>query len=322
MSLSEHEAVDTILATLDKAEKGEAQAAEQQTPETASQEPEQIDQVENTAVEAVEQAEQPAIEPPPTWKAELKDDWKNLDRSWQEKLAQWERERNQGVNSKLNESAEAKKAAEAAIQATAQERQRYEQQLTTLIQQATAMDPVLSHAAKMSQADWARLWQENPGQAGAFRQEVESRVATIQTWHQERQRLASEQIRTIQAKAEAEIAERIPEWKDEAKRAALKTDIAKSLTTDYGFKPEELTTVLDPRHVQVALDAMRYRQMMAAQQSAQAKRVQAPAPKVVKPGSAQDGKQGESQRVKALKSRALRTGKESDAVNAVLAAIG
>ena len=63
-------------------------------------------------------------------------------------------------------------------------------------------------------------------------------------------------------------------------------------------------------------------EMVAAQQSAQAKRVQAPAPKVVKPGNAQDGKQGESQRVKALKSRALRTGKESDAVNAVLAAIG
>ena len=321
MSLSEHEAVDTILATLDKAEKGEAQAEQQTTPETASQEAEQTETVENE-VEAVEQAEQPAIEPPPTWKAELKDDWKNLDRSWQEKLAQWETERNQGVNSKLNESAEAKKAAEAAIQATAQERQRYEQQLTTLIQQATALDPVLSHAAKMSQADWARLWQENPGQAGAFRQEVESRVATIQTWHQERQRLAYEQIRTIQAKAEAEIAERIPEWKDEAKRTALKTDIAKSLTTDYGFKPEELTMVLDPRHVQVALDAMRYRQMMAAQQTAQAKRAVATAPKVVKPGAAQDGPKGDSQRVKALKQRALRTGKEQDAINAVLAAIG
>ena len=320
--MDDHETLTTIMATLDKAEKDEGQAAQQEAPETVSQEQEPVEQVENTEVEAVEQAEQPAIEPPPTWKAELKDDWKNLDRSWQEKLAQWETERNQGVNSKLNESAEAKKAAEAAIQATAQERQRYEQQLTTLIQQVTALDPVLSHASKMTAADWATLWQQHPGQAGAFRQEVESRVATIQSWHQDRQRLASEQVRTLQAKAEADLAERIPEWKDEAKRTALKTDIAKSLTTDYGFKPEELQSVLDPRHVQVALDAMRYRQMMAAQQSAQAKRVQAPAPKVVKPGSAQDGKQGESQRVKALKSRALRTGKESDAVNAVLAAIG
>jgi len=42
---------------------------------------------------------------------------------------------------------------------------------------------------------------------------------------------------------------------------------------------------------------------------------------VVKPGGAQDGKV-ESERVKALKQRALRSGKEDDAVAAVLAAIG
>lgn len=315
MEISEHEGVESILSTLDKDE-APAQTEQPSAPETASEQVEQTEPTEHEEVEAVEQAA-PAIEPPPTWKAELKTRWKDIPEDLQPILAQWETERHNGVNSKLNESAEARKSADAEKQAAVQERQRYAQQLETAIQQTISFDPVLSHASKLTAADWDNLYRENPAQAAHLKHQIETRVSQVQQWESQRQQLAKEQARTMHTQAESVLTEKIPEWRDEAKRGELTSSLTKMLQQDYGFKADELNSVLDPRHVLVARDAMLYRQMMKARQTVQTKRVEV-APKVVKPGSAQASR-GDSQRVNALKQRAMRTGKDDDVLAALMA---
>jgi len=312
VSLEDNETEATILSKIDQME-AEATGT---PPEASPEEPEgQVEQQEQ-----VEQAEEPAIEPPPTWKAELKDKWSALPRDLQQSLAQWETERNQGFNSKLNESAEAKKVAETVKAQAEQERQRYAQQLDSLIQQATALDPVLAQASKMTAQDWEQAWKTNPAETGLFKQQVENRIGQIQAWQSQQQQLKEQQLAQLQSAEHQKLLSKVPEWSDETKRTQLEGDLSKTLKDVYGFTPPEIAKVYDHRHVLVALDAMRYRQMMAAKDTAQTKKV-VPVQKVVKPGAAQD-QRGESPRVKALKQRAQRSGRMEDQVNAVLAAIG
>ena len=319
MDLNESQALDAILEKIP--DEPEAPTAESSAPETASEQAQQQETETEVEQERVEPETSPAIEPPLTWKAELKARWKDIPHDLQPQLAQWETERNQGVNARLNESAEAKKAAEAIKVQAEQERQRYAQTLDTLIQQAISIDPVLSYTAKLTQADWDKLYVDNPAQAVQLKHQHDSRLATIQNWNAQRQQHLAEQRNQVQVREEAKLAEKIPEWREEAKRAELKTKLTRIAQERYGFKPEELSNVYDARYVEMLRDAAAYHDLLAAREAAQQKKV-APAPaKVVKPGPAQ-GEKGESERVKALKQRALRSGKENDAVAAVLAAIG
>lgn len=317
MNLEETNQLDAILSKIpDEA----PEVAEASAPETASEQPEQQEPTETEVEqERVEPETPPAIEPPPTWKAELKTRWKDIPPDLQREFAQWETERNQGVNSKLNESAEAKKVAETEKASAAQERQRYAQQLEFLTQQATQLDPVLSYTAKMTSADWDKLWAENPAQAGQLKHQAEQRIATINHWSQERQRLDQENFRTNQAKAETELAKAIPEWSDATKGPELRARIKSTLVKSYGYKPEELSSLTDHRSVLVAHHAMLWQQSQAAKETLAAKKVPPAPAKVVRPGPAQNEKSG-NERVNALKQRAIRTGRDDDVLAAIMAA--
>lgn len=318
--MEEQEALDSALAKVnelefkDDSESGAAPTESQQDQQQAAAE---TPSGESEAEEQQEPAP-PAIEPPSTWKAELKARWNTLPEDLQRDLAQWETERNQGFNSKLNESAEAKKAAEAERQAAQQERLRYAQQIDAVIQQTLALDPVLSVVNKMTAQDWAKL---DPAQAIALQAQAAERQNTLRQWQAESARLKMTQADELGRREEAKLAEKIPEWRDSAQREKIKAGLSSLLQERYDFRPEELSNVLDSRHVRVALDAMRWQEHLAAQKAAAEKKV-ATAPKVVKPSATQDNASRLSDRAKALRNRALRSGKENDAVEAVLAAIG
>lgn len=83
---------------------------------------------------------------------------------------------------------------------------------------------------------------------------------------------------------EQKLLDRIPEWKDQGKRAKESQEILQTVASDYGFAPEELNGPLMYDHRVVALmrDAARYRQA-----AANAKRKGPPQglPQVAKPGA-------------------------------------
>lgn len=253
---------------------------------------------------------EPVIAPPESWKAEAKERFKTLPRDLQQVIADREVEQKSAFNRQVNESTVAKQAAE-------QERQRYATQLDSLIQQATALDPVLSIASRMGAADWTRLWTENPGQAGALEAQIRERQNVISNWANQRQALAQQQVQTMETQEAAKLAEKLPEWKDESKRAQFTQTLRKVAQDHYGFRPEELSNVLDHRHVLALADAVKWQQHLAAQKTAQEKKVAQPQ-RVMKPSST--NQPAVSDRVKALKQRAIRTGKDDDVMAALMAA--
>lgn len=315
--ISEHEAVAAIMEKIDAAtpEPQDAIAPETVSEETGASTAEPG----STDPDEAEPLTPAVIEPPPNWKAELKAKWADLSPDLQQAFVQQETERNQGFNAKLEESAKESKAAKAEREALATERLKYEQALGNIIQQSVARDPILAQAA---QTDWVEMWDVDPAGAGKLRAQVEARINELQALEQERQRVATERLSTVQSEAQKKLAEQIPEWQDDAKRKDLTSKLTKYLTEKEGFKPEELQMVLDPRHVTVARKAMLYDELMAAKQTVKAKQVNAVPTRPLRAAAPQDVQTAESQRAKAAKSRFQHTGKETDREAAALAIIG
>ena len=105
----------------------------------------------------------------------------------------------------------------------------------------------------------------------------------------------------------------IPEFSDQKAGTALRDQIVRTATQDYGYDPQELSGVTDHRHVRVLHDAMRYRQMMAERKGVEESKVSKARP-VVKPGSQM--KQDPSRQVKKRQmATAKKTGRVEDFVD-------
>jgi len=129
--------------------------------------------------------------------------------------------RTQDYTRKTQQVAEARKAAEAELQAIRAEREQYAQLLGALSEQVkTAADPKI---------DWDRLYNEDPIEYVRQREvmrENREKAAAIQA---EQQRLAEisqkeqmEQFQAVKAKESDALLEALPTWKDPAKAKAEK----------------------------------------------------------------------------------------------------
>lgn len=92
----------------------------------------------------------------------------------------------------------------------------------------------------------------------------------------QRQAFVAEQARLL--------VEAIPEWKDEAKAKAEKSELAEYLA-GYGFTESDLANVIDHRPMILARKAMLYDRMMKAKDELKTKRVRGEAPRTLKPGT-------------------------------------
>lgn len=219
--------------------------------------------------------------------------------------------RTEDYKAKTAEVAEQRRA----LEATQAEIQQRAQRLDQLLAQAP-YDPIIDQGMK---TDWVKLAQENPADFVAKRAEFEARNAFWQQVSSERERATIEAHQRRLAAAEAELSNALPEWRDGTKRPELQAKIRDTLT-NYGFRQDELSGIADHRILQVALDAARYREMQAAQVSAQQKKA-TPAPtRVIRPGNGESSK-APSQTARDLAIKARRTGRVDDAVNAALAAL-
>lgn len=330
-SLNEDARAESILAKLDAAEQAAGATVAQPEPapietpveapvvETAETAPEEIP----ASVESQGHTEpvKPAIEPPATWKAELKDRWTKLPEDLQRDLAQWETERNTGVSQRLEKATAAERAADTAKQAAdaqaaaaVQEQQRYAQQLAAVAQQMEANDPVIS---AYRNTDLVKLSQENPAQYTQLHASYNQRVSQLQGIRAEQQRVHQEATRTWLQREQTALIAAVPEWSDATKRQADLAEMRNAMASSYGYKPEEIEAVADHRHVRVLRDAMevsKLRTEIAAlkaekaekdkisQAAIAAKRVATPAPvRTLRPGAASDNTDKvESDRSKAI----------------------
>jgi hypothetical protein len=225
---------------------------------------------------AVEPAEAPAIELPASFPAELREHLKTLPPDAQRAIAQFETERNKGVSQKLEETATLRKQLEP-------ERQRLAQLQQVAISLAQTADPVLSEGLRRSQADWAKLANEDP--AGYVQQKAafDARLESLNTLVADQQRQAQETHRETVTREFGELVKAMPELSDPVKAKAFQTEFQSTMEA-YGFTAEQIQGVVDHRMVKVARDAMKWRQSEAKRMAAAAKAAKPGVPKVVVPG--------------------------------------
>ena len=219
--------------------------------------------------------------------------------------------RTQDYTRKTQQVAEARKAAEAELQAVRAEREQYAQLLGALSEQVKA--------AAEPQIDWDRLYREDPIEYVRQREvmrENKEKAAAIQA---EQQRLAEiaqqeqmQRFQAVKAKEAQALIEAIPSWKDPAKAKAEKAMLVE-FGQKMGFTPQELGNIFDHRVVLALRKAALYDQMQAKRQGI--KPVTNNGPKPAKPGAA--GRVSQMSDSVRAKQRLAKTGRVEDAASAI-----
>jgi hypothetical protein len=217
-------------------------------------------------------------------------------------------------SSATTEAAEQRKAVEAERQklakeaeAVSTERQRYAQTLQTLAQKLYAQDPLLTAEA---QTDWPKLWETAPAEAGRRQALVNQRIGQINAFvgnlakeHEELQgKMQSEHAEKLKKhleKEEAELLKKVPSGPPPRSGPKAIAELRKGLVERYGYQPQEVAVIGDHRHALIVKDALAYHTLKAEVDAERAKAKadggggqgeagSRPAPKVARPGNAND----------------------------------
>lgn len=260
-----------------EAQETEAVEAEGETPDA---EPADGDAETGEQPEAADEAQpEDDIPLPPSWAKEDADTWETLPAEAKRKLYAREAQREQAINLKFQEAANARKAAEAEAQQAVNNRNQYEQALAQV-------ESIFAPQQRPSRSDYASIddyvLAQEEWQAG---QELARQA------QQERQRiLAQRQAEEEQAFAAMEAQYRprlfatVPELSDPARSQAVLGEIVQYVVQS-GI-PESDLPRLSSLEIELAWKAMQYDKGKAAAQrvKAQAKPQPKPAAPVVKPG--------------------------------------
>lgn len=162
-------------------------------------------------------------------------------------------------------------------------------------------DPIGYMEAKLKYDEDLASWQQSMGEL--------EQVSTRQK-QMEQQALQYHLAQEMQKLQQA-----IPEFGDRERATQLRQAILET-GQSYGYAPEELNEVADSRAVRILHDAMKYRQMMAAQGEVQ-KKVDKARP-VVKPGVKKTATTGKVKQRKQAVSRMKQTGSVDDVAKFLL----
>lgn len=163
-------------------------------------------------------------------------------------------------------------------------------------------------APELQKTDLEKLAEEDPAEYIKAQNRINKFQQVIQGIQAEQQKLAQQEIEHLQRvvipKASEELQRDIPNWGPELKQNLMKTG------ETYGFRPEELQAVVDPRVIKVLHDAWRFRQIGEKKPIADKKVVEKP--RVMKPGTKQKQEPSKDEF-----KRLQKTGKLEDAAAAI-----
>lgn len=169
--------------------------------------------------------------------------------------------------------------------------------------------------------DWRALREEDSAEYSALKEEFRERKERLRKdkdelktqWDTYQKQVAKdlqERQRSVIQAEQQHLIERIPEWRNQEVRTAEGKQIANFLATQ-GFKPEEISSVVDSRAVKIARMAMLY-EHGAQQREVVTKQVKK-LPKRVKASSAKPPVAREVQHEKDLRTRLRKSGTMKDA---------
>jgi len=173
----------------------------------------------------------------------------------------------QDYTRKTQEVAELRKAAEherAAIRQAVEA----DEQASELKSDLRAVDKSLK---QFENVDWGRFAAEAPAQAQAAMMQYQQlqmhrqQLADGLTKHEQTSRQAREQAnQAALAQAHAELLQAMPDFNRD-----LAIKIMDSTVSAYGYTPDEMATITDPRQVRILRDAMMWRESQAKLKTAQ-----------------------------------------------------
>jgi len=211
------------------------------------------------------------------------------------------------------------KAAMASEQANLQlERQRYAERL------AGHVPNLRQQLAHFEGVDWARLAGENPPLFAQARplfealteqlQQAEAEQVHLQQLEQHQQRQATQAHHDYLADQKRALIARHPEMADPATGRKETAALTRYLS-DSGYKPEELSRLVDHRDFILARKAMLYDRLMADRDKV--KETVASLPRVQRPGTSRSHRQGAGERRAAAMRRLERSGRTEDAARLI-----
>lgn len=210
---------------------------------------------------------------------------------------------------KTQEVAEQRKALEDYAQAVKAQEQAFQQQvqlnqaLMGEVAQLTAIDQQL---AAYNDVNWQQLSDTDFVEAQklffTYNQLQTQRANLAQQFESKQQQMLQAQQQSLAQRIEqgkAALAKEIPNWSRETSQEIITTG------KEYGFNDDELSAIVDPRHVKVLHDAMQWRKL---QSNKTVKNKVAQAKPMVKPG-AKDVKNNANNQVKQTREALRKTGK-------------
>ena len=275
----EQDAVEAIEEQLDEQDEQEVEAAESEGDESSEDEELETDD------EAIEEDS----DEQPISVVKLKVNGEELEKPLDEVIALAQ----QGVDytKKTQEVAEQRKALEEYAQTIQVQEQAFQQQVqlqNALISDVAQLQAVDNQLAQFNDVNWQELSDTDFVEAQklffTFNQLQQQRSTLANQLTDKQKYLQAQQAQSIAEKVEKGkevLAKEIPNWSRETSQAIILTG------KEYGFTDDELSMVVDPRHVKVLHDAMQWRKL---QSNTAVKNKVSQAKPVVKPG-AKDTKQ-------------------------------
>lgn len=241
--------------------------------------------------EAAEEAQPEAADLPPSWPAELAEEWETLPAPVQQKIVAREAEREAAVNAKFQEAANVRKANEGIITEAQQSRQRFVEAADHVLSMVQPQRPPLSMLTPGSadyNPDHYHLLNAQADQTERLLSDVQQqRHHAIAQLTKEQEAVAFQELSEIEAKARPALLKDVPELTDPQKYGptlnsivyyAIENGIPQSVFAD----PEQAKYVTSAQ-IHLAWKAQQYDQMMKAKAKVQPKAAKPAAP-VVRPG--------------------------------------
>jgi len=190
--------------------------------------------------------------------------------------------------------------------------QNYEKQLQVL---STVVSQIA--APELQNVNWLELAKSDPAKFVEMKARADQVNSVLQGITAEQQKLMNQRAQEAQqardraAQEAVEVLRRdIPGWNQDKYQSILKGSIEK-----YGFKPEEVTQVVDPRLVKVLNDALAYQELKSGKPLAEKKVIAKP--KVVRPGSPDKDSDQIADRKKEALTKLRKSGDVEDAAAAL-----
>jgi hypothetical protein len=221
------------------------------------------------------------------------------------------------VDKQVREAADVRKQAQEYAQAVQQQTQAQH----AVVEKIVEAKAIESQLAQYQGINWSALEDSDPVKAmrlqrqfGELKQAYQAKVQDInQTQSQIQQQQSQHTAASLETERQA-LAKACPEWNSEAVATKEKQQIAADLKA-RGYTDRDIQGLSDHKAVLLARDAMLYRQMKAANTTAEKQVRQAP--KIVKPGSTSQTNQRTT--IQKLHQEVRRTGSRQSVADYLLA---